>query len=117
MRNDEVLSWLDGQHEAIIELLRDAVNIDSGSYNKAGVDAVGKVFEDHLARSGIPCERVPDDTFGDCIRAVVSGAGRGEHRPVVLMGHRDTVFPKGEAGRRPFRIEDGRAYGPGVADT
>jgi glutamate carboxypeptidase len=32
------------------------------------------------------------------------------------MGHRDTVYPKGEAGRRPFRIEAGRAYGPGVAD-
>jgi glutamate carboxypeptidase len=32
------------------------------------------------------------------------------------MGHRDTVFPKGEPRRRPFRIEDGRAYGPGVAD-
>jgi glutamate carboxypeptidase len=32
------------------------------------------------------------------------------------MGHRDTVFPKGEPTRRPFRIESGRAYGPGVAD-
>ena len=32
------------------------------------------------------------------------------------MGHRDTVFPDGEASRRPFRIEDGVAYGPGVAD-
>ena len=32
------------------------------------------------------------------------------------MGHRDTVFPKGEAKKRRFRIEDGRAYGPGVAD-
>ena len=32
------------------------------------------------------------------------------------MGHRDTVFPKGEPTRRPFRIENGRAYGPGVAD-
>jgi glutamate carboxypeptidase len=116
MRKDEVLSWLDGQHEAMIELLRDAVNIDSGSYNKAGVDAVGKVFEDHLAGSGIPCEWVPDDTFGDCIRAVVSGTGRGENRPVVLMGHRDTVFPDGTAAERPFRIEGDRAYGPGVAD-
>jgi glutamate carboxypeptidase len=116
MRKDEVLSWLDGQHEAMIELLRDAVNIDSGSYNKAGVDAVGKVFEDHLARSGIPCERVPDDTFGDCIRAVVSGTGRGENRPVVLMGHRDTVFPDGTAAERPFRIEGDRAHGAGVTD-
>ena len=34
----------------------------------------------------------------------------------MLMGHRDTVFPKGEPTRRPFRIENGNAYGPGVAD-
>ena len=40
----------------------------------------------------------------------------GQPRPIVLMGHRDTVFPKGEVGRRPFRIEGGRAYGPGVVD-
>ena len=32
------------------------------------------------------------------------------------MGHRDTVFPKGEVSRRPFRVENGRAYGPGVVD-
>jgi glutamate carboxypeptidase len=32
------------------------------------------------------------------------------------MGHRDTVFPAGEARRRPFRIEGELAYGPGVAD-
>ena len=32
------------------------------------------------------------------------------------MGHRDTVFPKGEPSRRPFKIEGDRAYGPGVAD-
>ena len=32
------------------------------------------------------------------------------------MGHRDTVFPDGEATRRPFTIRDGIAYGPGVAD-
>src|SRR5258706_11037217 len=32
------------------------------------------------------------------------------------MGHRDTVCAEGEAGRRPFTIENGRPYGPGVAD-
>ncbi len=32
------------------------------------------------------------------------------------MGHMDTVFPKGEAARRPFTIRDGKAYGPGVCD-
>ena len=38
------------------------------------------------------------------------------NRPILLMGHRDTVFPKGEPARRPFKIEGDRAYGPGVAD-
>ena len=38
------------------------------------------------------------------------------NKPILLMGHRDTVFPRGEVARRPFRIENGRAYGPGVCD-
>src|SRR3546814_8642500 len=32
------------------------------------------------------------------------------------MGHRDTVFPDGEAARRPFTVDGDIAYGPGVAD-
>jgi glutamate carboxypeptidase len=90
------------------------VNIDSGSYNKEGVDAVGRAFEEWFEAEGIPTDRVPHGEFGDCIRAHVSG-GEG-NRPVLLMGHRDTVFPDGEAERRPFRIEGDIAYGPGVAD-
>jgi glutamate carboxypeptidase len=46
---------------------------------------------------------------------MVAKPGSNEE-PILLMGHRDTVFPKGEAGRRPFTVRDGRAYGPGVAD-
>jgi glutamate carboxypeptidase len=42
--------------------------------------------------------------------------GSGSNTTILLMGHRDTVFPKQEASRRPFRIDNGRAYGPGVAD-
>ncbi len=41
--------------------------------------------------------------------------GRG-NRPVVLMGHCDTVFPDGTAAQRPFRIDGNRAFGPGVTD-
>ncbi len=34
----------------------------------------------------------------------------------MLLGHLDTVWPSGEAARRPMKIEDGRVYGPGVYD-
>ena len=57
----------------------------------------------------------PHERFGDAIHIRLDDKPSNE-RPIVLMGHRDTVFPKGEVARRPFRIEGGRAYGPGVVD-
>src|SRR5688572_28850122 len=101
-----ILDWLAGERSAMMGLLEELVNIDGGSYDKAGVDQVGArlraFFEDH----GIGCETVPNDTFGDALRATVGGESNSA---ILLMGHRDTVFPKGEPTRRPFRIEDGKA--------
>ena len=110
-----ITDWLATQHGAMLELLADAVNIDSGSYDKAGVDAVGQRFIDFFEQHGLLTAREAHARFGDAIHIRLDDA-RANERPVVLLGHRDTVFPKGEAARRPFRIEDGRAYGPGVAD-
>lgn len=115
MSEAQITDWLASQRQAMIDLLRDVVNIDSGSYDKDGVDAVGARFERHFAEHGIPSRRESHGTFGDALHAEVAKPGSNE-KPVLLMGHRDTVFGKGEAGRRPFTIKDGRAYGPGVAD-
>lgn len=113
---DDVLNWLDGQRQAMTDLLEKLVNTDSGSYNKAGVDAVGRIIEEHLAGRGIRTERIPAEEFGDCIRAEVAAAPGGANRHIVLMGHRDTVFADGTVAERPFRVEGDVAYGPGVAD-
>ncbi|UVO27765.1 M20 family metallopeptidase [Bradyrhizobium arachidis] len=115
MSETQITEWLASQKQAMIDLLRDVVNIDSGSYDKAGVDAVGARFEKHFAEHSISSWRESHDTFGDAIHAAVAKPGSNEE-PILLMGHRDTVFSKGEAERRPFTIKDGRAYGPGVAD-
>jgi glutamate carboxypeptidase len=110
---EQILAWLSSQHDAMLGMIEKVVNIDSGSYDKAGVDAVGEVFQAFFASHGIDVERLLRDASGDIFRASIVGAGND---PIVLMGHRDTVFQKGEAMRRPFSIRDGRAYGPGVAD-
>lgn len=111
--SDQIAAWLSSQREAMLALLERVVNIDSGSYDKAGVDAVGEVFQAFYESHDIEVERLPRDVSGDIFRARLSGPGNA---PIVLMGHRDTVFTKGEAQRRPFTIKDGRAYGPGVMD-
>lgn len=103
---------LGNQREAMIALLREIVDIDSGSYNKPGIDAVGGVLRRFLEAHGVRVQTRAQPRHGDCLRAEVGEGGQ----PVILMGHCDTVFPDGEAARRPFAIRDGNAYGPGVSD-
>ena len=111
----EILDWLAAQEGAMLGLLEEVVNVDSGSYDKPGVDAVGECFRRFFEREGIRTTVHPRETYGDAITAEVAGSGGG-NKPILLLGHRDTVFPKGEVARRPFHVADGRAYGPGVAD-
>jgi len=47
----QITEWIASQKQSMIDLLRDVVDIDSGSYDKAGVDAVGARFEQHLRRT------------------------------------------------------------------
>ena len=107
-----VTGWLDKNTSALTGLLEQLINTDSFSTDKTGVDAAGRVIENFLKGHGINIESHVDTTYGD---ALVAKVGSGA-KPILLMGHRDTVFPKGEAQRRSFKIIDGRAYGPGVND-
>jgi glutamate carboxypeptidase len=117
MSETEITAWLASQQDAMIGLLRTMVDIDSGSYNKPGIDAVGAVVRRFLESHGLTVEAVPQSRHGDCLRATIPGEQSGNAGgTIVLMGHRDTVFPDGETARRPFTVRDGVAYGPGVAD-
>src|SRR4051812_49415033 len=93
----QILDWLASQHPAMMALLERLVTTDSGSYDKPGVDAVGSHIRSFLGEQGIASEVQPDSKFGDAITATV---GHGANRPILLLGHRDTVFPKGEPTRR-----------------
>ena len=109
-----LLDWLDSQEDNMVTLLRDLVNIDSNSFDKAGVDRVADRLGEFFDEQSIPFETIPIATHGDGMRAIVAG-GNG-NRPILLCGHRDTVFPTGEVEKRPFEVRDGKAFGPGVAD-
>ena len=93
------------------------VNIDCGSYTPAGVDEVGRCVADRFERLGAGVEVRPDPTGRLGATVVATFDGRPGAGPrLLLIGHMDTVFDPGTAAARPFRIEDGIAYGPGVTD-
>jgi len=116
--NDTVLmGWLDQQGQEMLALLETIVNIDSGTRDHDGVNAVGAAIKTHLDKIGIETEIIPQPDVAYCMTAAVASPKADANRgALLLMGHRDTVFPKGEAARRPFRIEGQKAFGPGVAD-
>ena len=111
---EPLINWLNAQQESMLSLMADLVNIDSNSFDKAGVDKVAARLRVFFDNHGIPYDTIPLTDHGDALRAVVSG-GDG-NKPILLCGHRDTVFATSEVEKRPFSTRDGKAFGPGVAD-
>jgi len=93
--------------------LETLVNIDSGTYTPGGVARVAEELAPRFAALGFAVETQPGRELGPQLVARRQGPGRAK---LVIVGHMDTVFPDGEAQRRPFALRDGRAYGPGVFD-
>jgi len=93
------------------------VNIDCGSYTPKGVNEVATWVAADLESMGATVERRPDPAgrLGDTVVATFQGRPGAGPR-ILLIGHMDTVFEEGTVAKRPFRIEDGIAYGPGVTD-
>jgi glutamate carboxypeptidase len=114
-REAEVLAWLDTQYEPMVALLGALVDTDSGSQDKAGVDRAGQILQAHLEARGVACEVTDHPTAGFFLQATVPAQGTANDH-VLLLGHRDTVFPTGTAKARPFRVEGKLAFGPGVSD-
>jgi glutamate carboxypeptidase len=110
-----ILGRAEHHKQAAIKLWERLVNVDSSTGDVEGLKAVGTIARDELAKLGASVEFVSalPPAVGDNLVASLNGAGKGK---VLLMAHMDTVFPRGTAAARPFRIEGNLAFGPGVSD-
>jgi glutamate carboxypeptidase len=119
-----LLPLLQGRYDGAIEQLEQLVNQDSGSWSPAGVNQVADLVTARLLADGWTVERRPhrppagEPLLGDLVIGRRQGGLPPERggRRLLLLAHMDTVFDDGEAAARPFRVADGRAYGPGVTD-
>jgi len=127
------------QHQGeMLSLLRHMVEIESPSDDKAAVDRMGAFLGQVFERLGGKVTFYPQQQAGNHLKAEFPGgasdgasggasdrtsdrtssraSGRDSGKPVLLLGHFDTVWQMGTLAKMPFRIEDGRAFGPGVYD-
>ncbi|HET8842288.1 MAG TPA: M20 family metallopeptidase [Ktedonobacteraceae bacterium] len=104
---------------AFLEDLQSIVNIDSGTYTPEGVNKVGAYLAGRFQGWGFTPHFEQQQEYGNHLLATRQGQNTQGPR-LLCIGHIDTVFPAGEAARRPFTIHerDGRrvATGPGVLD-
>jgi glutamate carboxypeptidase len=111
-----LIDYFLGRQEAIVAFARALVETESPSGDAAGSKAVVSLLA--AAAAGISrvttIERVASENYGEHLRITAFGDSR--EKPIVILGHTDTVHPLGTLSRRHWRVEGNRAYGPGVFD-
>jgi glutamate carboxypeptidase len=110
------LAYFNERRDEIVSTIRELVEIESPSDNKAAVDRVAEAVAQKFSRLGGKVEvRVhPAKDFGNHLQ--VDFPGKSAAKPVLLLGHYDTVYPLGTLATMPCRAVDDRLTGPGVLD-
>jgi glutamate carboxypeptidase len=114
-RNEKVYQAAEANRAGALELLKEIVNIDSGTGDIAGGTQVASVLRARLTQLGadVRTEAAEAQGLPDNLLAVFHGNGNAK---ILIIAHVDTVFGPGTAAARPFSMDTKRAYGPGVGD-
>jgi glutamate carboxypeptidase len=108
-----IYPYLEKQKEDMYAYLEEIVTKESPSHDKELVDELGKWLAKTFEKlTGGTTTTIPEATYGDHIRGEW---GSGESQ-ILILGHFDTVWPKGTINTMPFKMENGKAAGPGTFD-
>src|SRR5260221_5176985 len=108
----QLLAYCEQHLTDTIRTIETLVRLESPSTDKAAVDRCGTVLAGMLRAAGAEVDVLSQPARGDHLRARVPGEGR----PVMLLGHFDTVWPMGTLARMPLRRDGDRLHGPGTFD-
>ncbi len=110
----ERLRHFESRQEQIIETIREFVAIESPSDNKLAADRLGTLLAARFETLGGRAHIHRAEDFADNVQ--IDFPGREKVKPVLLLGHFDTVYPVGTLDTMPCHVDGGRLHGPGVLD-
>jgi glutamate carboxypeptidase len=99
----------------MLKMMAELVGLESPTEDRAGVNRCVALVEQWIKASGGKSQRSKQRSAGDLLLGRF-GPARGAVKPLMLLGHLDTVWPLGTLKKMPFRVRQGRAWGPGVLD-
>jgi glutamate carboxypeptidase len=119
-RNDKVHKAVQANRAGFLDLLKEIVNIDSGTGDVTGGERILNLLTPRLTALGATVQREKAEAPGlpDNLVATFKGSGPKSEKGgrILMIAHVDTVFGPGTVAQRQFRMEGERAYGPGVSD-
>jgi len=110
----ERLQYFVERNESLVQTIREFVEIESPSDNKQAGDRMGAVLAGRFESLGGRAKIHRTEDYADNLQ--IDFPGRDGAKPVLLLGHFDTVYPLGTLANMPCRIVDGTLQGPGVLD-
>lgn len=111
---DAVLHWLTARQPDMVAQVRDLVVRESPTHEKAACDALCDYLADQFRAVGGKVKVRRQKTAGNHLQ--VDFAGPKGQKPVLLLGHYDTVYDLGTLKTMPWREQGGKLRGPGVFD-
>jgi len=115
----ERLLYFESRQEKIVQTIREFVEIESPSDHKPSTDRMGAFLAGYFEAVGGHAHVHHSADFGDNLQIDFPGDKRNKadaQKPVLLLGHFDTVYPLGTLATMPCHVADGRLHGPGVLD-
>lgn len=116
-----LLAELERRREEMLATLASLIDHETPSHDKPALDAMARTLASRHQVLGATVEILANDRGGDHVRAVhgiphPNQPDSLESPPGLILCHYDTVYPIGTLAKQPFRVEDGRAFGPGTYD-
>lgn len=111
---NDVLQWLTLRQREMVEQVREMVACESPTHNKQACDTLCSYLEERFQALGGRAKVHRQTKAGNHLQ-VDFAAPRGR-KPILLLGHYDTVYDLGTLAGMPWREHRGRLYGPGVFD-
>ncbi len=110
---DPLIAYLEPRLDDYLAELTTVAGMDSYTLDPTDVNHVVDWLQARLERLSFTVTRYPQPTAGDNLRADKPGTGKGR---IVLLGHSDTVFPRGTTAQRPVTVNGDTILGPGTCD-
>src|SRR5579883_1040684 len=108
------LRYFEQRRDQIVDMIRRLVELESPSDNKQAVDRCSAFAAEEFAALGGRAQFHRVSEFGNHLQ--VDFPGETQKKPVLLLGHYDTVYPLGTLANMPCRVGNGRLTGPGALD-